>query len=293
MLRGARKLATRAFAPSSRRALSSAAEPPVLVERSGRIATITLNRPAVLNAMTADMGDHFAAAVHELSAAGDEVGAVVVTGAGKAFSAGGDLDFLAARAADAPHRNAHIMRRFYERFLCVRRLPVPVVAAINGPAVGAGLCLALACDVRVAAPKARMGVSFVTLGLHPGMGSTHLLPALIGPQRAARMLLTGELVTAEQALSDGLVAQLDDDALAAAHALANCMADAAPIAVRGTVRTLRNQIDAGFESALWREASAQAECYASEDLAEGVRALRERRTPRWVGYDALQDVPAP
>jgi len=105
-----------------------AAAPPVLVERLGRVAVIRLNRPESLNAMTGEMGDAFAYAVDALSTETDEVGAVVVTGAGGAFSAGGDMKFLDARAHDSPWRNAQIMRRFYERFLRVRRLPVPVIA---------------------------------------------------------------------------------------------------------------------------------------------------------------------
>eukprot|EP00962_Isochrysis_galbana_P007868 scaffold2133_cov135-Isochrysis_galbana.AAC.3 len=212
---------------------------PVLVERRGKVAVLRLNRPASLNAMTAEMGDAFAEAVGQLSADTDEVGTVVVTGAGTAFSAGGDMSFLHARGRDSPWRNMQVMRRFYERFLCVRKLPVPVIAAINGPAVGAGLCLALACDVRVASPAAKMGVTFVGLGLHPGMGCTHFLPQTVGPQVAARMMLTGEMVGGAQALREGLVAALEDDPEQAAVALASRMAEQAPIAVRTCVRSLR------------------------------------------------------
>ena len=140
-------------------------QPPVLIETAGRVAILRLNRPSSLNAMTAEMGDAFAEAITELSGRCDEIGAVVVTGAGKAFSAGGDLQFLRDRAEDSAWRNTAVMRRFYERFLSVRKLPVPTVAAINGPAIGAGLGLALACDVRVASPAAKMGVTFVGLGL--------------------------------------------------------------------------------------------------------------------------------
>ena len=156
----------------------------VTVERpgDGKVAIITLNDPKRLNALNATMGDEFVSIIHDLIESNDMdgLGAVVLTGSGRAFSAGGDLNFLKDRSNDTPYRNAVIMRRFYERFLSVRKLPVPVVAAINGPAIGAGLALALACDVRVASKDAKMGITFVGLGLHPGMGSTHFLPRLVG-----------------------------------------------------------------------------------------------------------------
>jgi len=258
----------------------------------GRVVKITLNRPHVLNAQNADMGDRFAEAIDEIATKYDNVGAVVITGAGKAFSAGGDLQFLQDRHLDTPSRNAQIMRRFYQRFLCVRNLQVPVIAAINGPAVGAGLCFALACDVRIATPEARMGFTFVGLSLHPGMGCTHFLPQIVGPQIAARMLLTGEIVTGEQAYKEGLVAALDEDPVSAALIMAEKMARQGPAAVRTCVRTLRNQGDQGLEAALWREADAQAQCYASADLMEGVTAIQEKRKPQFAMYEDFQDTPS-
>lgn len=108
-------------------------------------------------------------------------------GAGKAFSAGGDLDWLLARHRDTPENNIRIMQEFYQKFLVLRSLPMPVIAAINGPAVGAGLCMALGgADIRVASKSARMGVTFTKLGLHPGMAATHFLPNIVGPQVTSR-----------------------------------------------------------------------------------------------------------
>jgi len=259
----------------------AAPEPAVLVERTGpegRVAVVKLNRPDKLNAMTTELGDAFAEVVAGLGRnEAESLGAVVVTGAGKAFSAGGDLQFLRDRHADSPSRNAPIMRTFYERFLCVRTLPVPVLAAINGPAVGAGLCFALACDMRIAAPKAKLGLTFVGLGLHPGMGATHFLPSIVGPQVASDLLLTGRLITGSEAQACGLVARTAEDPLEAAVEAASAMASAAPIAVRTCVRSLRLKQDVGLEQALWREADAQAQCYASSDLGEGVEAVAAKR----------------
>jgi len=273
-----------AFRIGSRRCNSSG-PPSVLAEQVGRVMKITLNRPAVMNAQTAEMGDRLTEIVGDIGSKYGSVGAVVVTGAGRAFSAGGDLKFLEERHHDTPSRNAQLMRQFYQRFLNIRNLQVPVVAAINGPAVGAGLCFALACDVRIARPDAKLGVTFVGLNLHPGMGCTHFLPKIVGPQVAARMLLTGELVTGEQAYREGLVAALDEDPVAAAMAMASRMATQGPAAVRACVRTLRNQGDEGLEAALWREADAQAQCYPTADLMEGVSAVREKRSPDFKLYE--------
>ena len=112
-----------------------------------------------------------------------DIKSIYYEGAGKAFSAGGDLDWLLARHRDTPESNIRIMQEFYQKFLVLRSLPMPVIAAINGPAVGAGLCLAMGgADIRVASNTARMGVTFTKLGLHPGMAATHFLPSIVGPQ---------------------------------------------------------------------------------------------------------------
>lgn len=252
----------------------------LLTSRSNGVATLTLSDPARLNALSVAVGEEFRSAVAE-AAALPGLRAVVLTGAGKAFSAGGDLDFLRARLDTQPAANAREMLAFYERFLSVRTLPVPVVAAINGAAVGAGLCLAMLCDVRVAHSQARMGLNFATLGIHPGLGSTHFLPRLVGPQAANRMLLTGELITAAEAVRIGLVAEAVDDPLARASALADCIAAASPLAVRATLRTLRAQMDVGLPQALEREADSQAHCYAEGDLREGLAAVIEKRKARF------------
>lgn len=178
----------------------------------------------------------------------------------------------------------------------------PVVAAINGPAIGAGLCLALACDVRIASASAKMGVTFVGLGLHPGMGCTHTLPKIVGTQTASRLLLTGEVISGVEAERIGLVAAaaraVDADgqeqgssadgeaAIAQAVALAAKMSRQAPVAVRATVRTLRMQVDEGFERALWREADAQAQTYATADLAEGVEAVASKSPAVFTHHEA-------
>merc|ERR1712013_471068 len=239
----------------------------------------TLNNPSKLNALTEDMGNELTAKVGELQ---EKKGlrAAILTGAGKAFSAGGDLNWLLERHRDTAENNISVMQEFYRKFLVMRILPVPVIAAINGPAVGAGLCLAVGgADIRVASSTARMGVTFTKLGLHPGMAATHFLPAVVGPQHAADLLLTGRLVTAEEALSLRLIARLGDSAVTVAKQLAMDICLSGPVAVRTLVKTLRDKQNIGLEEAYRVEATAQSICYPTKDLAEGVTALKEKRSP--------------
>jgi len=252
-------------------------------ESDDQVAVITLNNPSKLNALTEDMGNELTAKVGELQ---EKKGlrAAILTGAGKAFSAGGDLNWLLERHRDTAENNISVMQEFYKKFLVMRNLPVPVIAAINGPAVGAGLCLAVGgADIRVASSTARMGVTFTKLGLHPGMAATHFLPAVVGPQHAADLLLTGRLVTAEEALSMGLVARVEDDALGVARLIAADLCTSAPVAVQTLVTTLRERGSSGLEAAYLREATAQSVCYPTRDLKEGVIALQERRKPTFNG----------
>jgi len=205
------------------------------------VAVLTFNDPDRLNAMTEPMGQRLNQHVERLKDARG-LRAVVLTGAGRAFSAGGDLAFLLARAADTPENNVPAMKAFYGLFLSLRTLPVPVLAAINGPAIGAGFCVALGgCDIRYASPKAKMGLTFTKLGLHPGMGATHFLPALVGPSKAAELLLTGRVISAAEAAACGLVSEVVDDPTAHALALARELATScAPGAVRHCLKTLRS-----------------------------------------------------
>mmetsp|Transcript_64822 Transcript_64822/g.153243 ORF Transcript_64822/g.153243 Transcript_64822/m.153243 type:complete len:191 (-) Transcript_64822:400-972(-) len=143
------------------------------------VKILRLNAPKHLNALTPEMGDQFRERVNELMNV-PSLRAVVLVGAGRAFSAGGNLEMLRAMCDDATINNSATMRAFYDRFLCIRRLPVPTLAAVNGHAIGAGLALACACDMRVVSETANVGLTFAKLGLHAGMGSTHFLPKIMG-----------------------------------------------------------------------------------------------------------------
>ncbi len=248
------------------------------------VAVLTLDNPDQRNAMSEPMTTAWAAAVDDL--AGDpSVRVVVVTGAGTAFCSGGDTSWIAGEPDAGVDRLRSRMLPFYRAWLSIRRLEVPTIAAINGPAIGAGLCLALACDLRYAAAGARMGVPFVRLGMHAGMGGTFLLPEAVGAAHARDLLLTGRLVDADEALRLGLVSRVIDPARFTEEVLeaAVGIAATAPIASRLTKLALADGGHRDLETGLQWEALAQPVTLATADLQEGIRAAREKRPPSFTG----------
>jgi enoyl-CoA hydratase len=265
--------------------VSDAETPRVQVERHpDGVVQVTLDDARRKNVMTPELGDALFAALASLHAEAQAgaVRAVVITGAGGAFSSGGDLAML-DRLRSLSFTESHaFMLHFYRRFLSVIDVPVPTIAAVRGPAIGAGLAFALACDLVVFADDAKLASNFVALGLHPGMGTTHLLPARCGAERARELILTGRRFDGKEAaaLGLGLEALPDAEVLPRALALATAMAKNGPLAVRATKQSMG--LDrAALDRALEREAFAQAESYTSAELGEGLAAARERRPPAW------------
>ncbi len=257
----------------------------ILFRKEGTIGVLTLDRPEKLNAMSPEMGREVAELVTHLER-DSSLRILVITGAGKAFSAGGDLDLILENSQRRPDENTADMLRFYRAFLGIRQLPVPLIAAINGAAVGAGLCLALACDLRICSQSAQLGLPFVNLNLHPGMGAESFLMGLVGPACTAELLLTGRTFLGEEAKRMGLVnrAVAPADVLSCALELGREIASKGPLAVQQIVQTLRALTDSRLSELLNREASAQALGFATKDVLEGVRAVRERRAPRFCGH---------
>lgn len=248
------------------------------------VVVLTLDNPAQRNAMSEEMTAAWTAAIDDL-AADPSVRAVVVTGAGTAFCSGGSTGWIASEPdAEVDHLRTRMIA-FYRAWLSIRRLEVPTIAAVNGPAVGAGLCLALACDLRYAAASARLGAPFVRLGMTPGMAATYLLPNVVGEARARDLLLTGRVVDAEESARLGLVSRVFDDArfLESVLEVAAGIAANAPIPSRYTTLALRDGGHADFERALQWEALAQPITLATADLQEGIAASREKRPPRFTG----------
>jgi enoyl-CoA hydratase/carnithine racemase len=264
-------------------------EAPVLVEVAEGVATLTLNRPENRNSMTPDLMAAFRAAVAE-AAADRALRAVVITGRGASFCAGADFRGASPLPGDAPDDAAALpdyerLYATYEPFLDVFDLPMPVLAAMNGHAVGGGFGLALVCDLRIANREARYGANFARLGFHSGMAISHLLPRIVGVPTAADLLFTGRLVSGAEAAAIGLAheAVAPGEVLAAAQARARAIAACAPETVRLLKRSLYRGAGWDPRAAARAEAFAQAATMRSEDAREGIRALLEKREPRFTG----------
>lgn len=255
----------------------------LLEEPAPGVRLITLNRPQVRNAMTAEVTAAWTAAITQV-AEDDGVRVLVVTGAGSSFCSGADLSWLDQGASQetTPDRMRERMLPFYRSWLSPRDLPFPVIAAINGPAVGAGLCAALACDLRYAATSARFSAPFIYLGTHGGMAATWLLQESVGVPRARELLYTGREVLPEEALAWGLITGVADDVLDHSLKIASQIATAAPIATRLTKAGLEQSAH-GLAASLQWEALAQPVTLATSDVHEGIQAKRERRPPIFTG----------
>ena len=252
-------------------------------EPSAGVRLVTLSLPKLRNAMTAELTEAWTDAIADIQA-DPEVRAVVITGEGPVFCAGADLSWLGQ--LDADDRGAdHLRERmlpFYRAWLAPRELSVPVVAAINGPTIGAGMALALSCDLRYAAPSATFRASFIQVGTHGGMAANWLIAEAVGLSRAREMVFTGREVSAGEALQWGMVSGISEDVLATALDVAKRIAAAAPIATRLTKAGI-NQLPNNLDAALQWDALAQPLTMATEDIHEGIRAIYERRSPSFKG----------
>jgi 2-(1,2-epoxy-1,2-dihydrophenyl)acetyl-CoA isomerase len=262
--------------------------PTVNLHRDGAAATIELNRPEALNAWNGPLGDELLDAVRAV-AEDDGVRAVVVTGAGRAFSSGADLHDLSGREDRTPEGHVDVRSVLNERYhpiiSTIRTMPKPVLAAVNGPAVGIGLSLALAADLIVAAESAYLMLGFVNIGLVPDGGSSLFVPTRVGLARATEMAMLGERVSAARALEWGLVNRVvpDADFAAAVAELRDRLAAGPTRSYAGTKRQLNHWLYTRMEEQLDLEADIQQEMVASGDFAEGVAAFVEKRQATFGG----------
>lgn len=248
-------------------------------ENTGRLAVLYLDNPETRNSMTLEMGMAFHGELHRLASEEPMIRALVITGKNGVFSSGGDIELLKSFTEKEPEENQRYMESFYNLFLEVRSMPFPVIAAVNGHAIGASLAMAMACDLRYFVPDAKYAFNFVRLGMHPGMGASYILKEVAGLLQAQELLLTGRFFSGTEAQTRGLCHGLyaADDILEQAIALAREIGTAAPQAVRLCKRGLYT--NHSVSEALAYEAHSQSRNFATADYLEGLTALQEKRRP--------------
>ena len=254
----------------------------VLYEKKGAIACVTLNRPKVLNALNkatiAELAETFKEIREDAGVRG-----VILTGSGdKAFAAGADISEM---ANDTPAEAKAKTRQGQRLTLDIEYLGKPVIAAVNGFALGGGCELAMACTIRLAVETAKFGQPEVTIGIIPGYGGTQRLPRLVGKGRALQLILTGELIGAQEAYRIGLVNEIVPaaDLISRAEAILNKIGANAPVAVKLAIESANQGLDMTLADGLGVEASLFAECVATADMKEGTAAFREKRKPNFQG----------
>lgn len=258
----------------------------LIYETKDKVATLTLNRPERMNALGGTLReDFFDGLTHAID--DPEVRVIVITGAGKAFCAGGDVK--AMQEAKEANRARPLMEKVApgrdRSVLLMRESPKPLIAAVNGAAAGAGMNIALGCDLRLASTAAKFSQAFVRRGLHPDWGGTYFLPRIVGMAKAAEMIFTGQIIDAQEALRLGIVSALHapEQLLPAVYDLAAKIAAGPPIAIRLARRALYHNADADLKSSLEFETFAQNICFETDDAREGIRAFVEKREPKFEG----------
>lgn len=259
--------------------------PAVLHSVHDGIALLVMNRPDRLNAINNDLATALNEALDRV-AADPLVRTVVLTGAGRAFCSGGDLAQIGkGRQTGNVAGLEPVLRAGMQIALKMRTMPQPVIAAVNGPAAGAGMNIALAADIRIAAEEASFGQNFAKVGLYPDYGGTFFLPELVGPSKAAELIYTGDMIDARTAERLGLVnkvvpaAQLEAEVKALAQKLAN----GPQLAIRAAKQQLFANKRQALEQALDEEVRNQLICFQSQDCAEGITAFFEKRAPKFQG----------
>lgn len=259
----------------------------IILEKEEGIATITLHRPERLNAYTTQMGEELVEGLERVDADRD-VRVVVITGAGRAFCSGADVKDNFLRVLEERKRGERGVPGFSfpERGpMILRNMAKPVIASINGPAVGIGFTLAVACDMRIASENATLGAIFVRVGLTPEFGSTYNLTRLVGIAKACELVFTGKMISAKEAKEMGLLNQVvpADELKAATHELVRSIAQWPPIAIQIAKRGLYQGLDNDLAAQLQFEAFGLDFCRGTQDHEEGAKAFLEKRQPRFEG----------
>jgi 2-(1,2-epoxy-1,2-dihydrophenyl)acetyl-CoA isomerase len=255
----------------------------LLLERSNAVAVLTLNRPEVLNAYNPKMGRHLVAALRIL--AEDDSRVVILTGAGRAFCAGADI----SKPKDgASQWDPNIVRAYESEKAMVRLMvnyPKPIIAAVNGITLGVGFSLILPCDIRLAAETARFGATFTRIGMVPELGSSFLLPRIVGFGNAMELLMTGRTIEADEACRLGLISRITPTGkvLEEALGMAEMIVKSPPLALQLTKQALHRAATSGMLQAAEFEGLAMQMCRGTSDHKEAIRAFRQKREPRFTG----------
>lgn len=261
----------------------------VQLDIQDRIARITLNRPERLNALSPQLTEELGAAIEEVRDTAEDVRVLILTGAGRAFCAGGDTGGMAGGAGQRDRGGAEGIRRSFRGaqrvVLGIHRLEIPTIAMVNGDAVGAGFDLACVCDLRTMAEHARFMVAYRRIGLIPGWGGAWLYPRRMGLTKAAEYMFTGDFISASDANAMGFISRVApaDGLEAATLDLANKIASGPPISLRLMKQMLYKGMQMDLETQMQIAATGSSITLSSEDHREGVTALREKRTPQYTG----------
>lgn len=250
----------------------------IIYEKAEKIARITMNRPEKLNALNGQMLRELPEAIEQASK-DDDVRVVIIAGAGRSFCAGGDHRHIEALTGSSERAAGFGSQGDNSMMLKIQRMGKPTIAVVNGPAVGGGFDIALACDMRIGSENARFMVAFTRIGLVPGTGSGWLLPRIVGLSKACRIIFTGDLVEAEEAHQIGLLDWLvpSDRLEEEAMALAGRLAQGPPIAISFDKMVIYEGLNSDFETALKLGSMCERLCLGTEDFKEGIRAFAEKR----------------
>ncbi len=253
----------------------------IIFEKKGKVAKITLNRPDKLNALSPDLLEELKRAIEDAKA-DKEIRVMVITGSGRAFSAGADVG---AMVDTTPFQAKESSLRGHMIFKMLEDLDIPVIAAINGYALGGGCELALACDIRIASEKAWLGQPEINLGIIPGWGGCIRLPKQVGVAKAMEIILTGDRISAQEALQIGLVNKVvpEDKLEATVNEIAEKLASKPPIAVKLAKKVIRKGLECDLEAGIQLENSAFSLCFTTKDQKEGMKAFLEKRQPQFKG----------
>jgi len=258
----------------------------ILYGVADHVATIALNRPERLNALSPLMRTELLDAVGRSDRSGD-VRVMIVTGVGRGFCSGGDVKAMqeALESGDSNPLDERLSPLRDQVILAMRGASKPIIAAVNGAAAGAGMNIALACDIRIASTAARFGQTFSRRGLHPDWGGTFFLPRIVGSAKACELIWSGRLIDAQEALDLGIVSELAEPEvlLARANELAQTFVQGPPVAIRLSKRAIYRTMEADLREALEFETYAQNTCSETEDSKEGILAFSEKREPVFTG----------